>query len=260
MTTGGRAGGEAARAACVAGEPSPFPPHRLSAFHDGDLPAAELQVVRQHLEACAPCAARAAELGALARAARTLEAPEPPPTLWSAIEGALARETRPAPWWRAWRPLGVGALVGGSVGAALAAAVVLGWGARTAPPLDFGRGVARALAPASTLVTSPRAPTDPLLAEAEQEFARAAAVYERSIDKLRGLLTRESEHWSPEVRARYAERLTRLDDAIARSVEAARRAPGESEGNAELFAAYQQKLAFLTETVQRGGGWRQGPR
>jgi hypothetical protein len=249
MTTG--AGG-----ACVSGEPSPFPPHRLSAFHDGDLPAAELQVVRQHLEACAACAARAAELGALARAARTLEAPEPPPTLWSAIEGALARETRPAPWWRAWRPLGVGALTG----AALAAAVVLGWGTRTAPPLDFGRGAARAPASASTLVAAPRAPTDPLVAEAEQEFARAAAVYERSIDKLRGLLTRESEHWSPEVRARYAERLARLDDAIARSVEAARRAPAESEGNAELFAAYQQKLAFLTATVQRGGGWGQGPR
>jgi hypothetical protein len=246
-------------AACVSGEPSPFPPHRLSAFHDGDLPAAELQVVRQHLEACAACAARAAELGALARAARTLEAPEPPPTLWSAIEGVLARETRPAPWWRAWRPLGVGAFVGASVGAALAAAVVLGWGARPAP-LVAGRGAARAPAPASTLVMAPRAPTDPLLAEAEQEFARAAAVYERSIDKLRGLLTRESEHWSPEVRARYAERLTRLDDAIARSVEAARRAPAESEGNAELFAAYQQKLAFLTETVQRGGGWGQAPR
>jgi hypothetical protein len=57
------------------------------------------------------------------------------------------------------------------------------------------------------------------------------------------------------VRARYIERLARLDDAIARSRETARRAPADSEGNEQLFAAYQQKIAFLTETVNRGGGW-----
>jgi hypothetical protein len=103
---------------------------------------------------------------------------------------------------------------------------------------------------------APRVPAarDPLLAEAEQEFARAAAVYERSIEKLRGLLVREEASWSPEVRARYDERLARLDDAIARSREAARRAPTESDGQEQLFAAYQQKLAFLTLTVHRGGG------
>ena len=238
---------------CVAGEPSPFSLERLSAFGDGDLPASELASVRQHLEACAACARRADELGAVARAARALEVPEPPATLWPAIAGALARERSADRWlsWRQWRPFGVGALAG----AAAAAALVLGWGARHAPKGN-GNGMSRDVVVA--VAEASRVPTDPLLAEAEQEFARAAAVYERSIEKLRGLLASEEGHWSAEMRARYDERLARLDEAIARSREAARRAPGDSEGNEQLFAAYQQKLAFLTETVQRGGGWGQG--
>ena len=72
--------------------------------------------------------------------------------------------------------------------------------------------------------------TDPLLHEAETEFAQAAAAYERSIEKLRTLLAREEARWSPEERTRMAERLGRLDEAIARSRELARRTPGDSAG------------------------------
>ena len=236
---------------CVAGASSAFPLDRLSAFVDGDLPAAELQSVRLHLEACPACAQHAAELGALARAARTLDVPEPPPTLWPAIEGALDRRR----WldadglWSFSRPFGIGALAG----AAVVAVVVFGAGLRRAP-----RVVAQGGAQAPVAREAPPPSTDPLLVEAEQEFARAAAVYVHSIEKLRGLLVRQETEWSPDVRARYRERLARLDDAIARSREAARRAPGESDGNEQLFAAYQQKIAFLTETVHRGGRWGPG--
>jgi hypothetical protein len=191
----------------------------------------------------------------VARATRALEVPEPPATLWPAISGALAREDDGAlareRWWQRWlaaRPFGIGMLAG--VGAAAVIAIVLG--ATRGGPI-----VAREAAPAAVepgrSATAPPAPHDPLLVEAEQEFARAAAVYERSIDKLRRLLVREEAGWSPEMRARYDERLARLDEAIARSREEARRAPGDSEGNEQLFAAYQQKIAFLAETVQRGG-------
>jgi hypothetical protein len=230
---------------CTAGTPSPFPLHRLSAFVDGDLPAAELQSVRQHLEGCAACARQAEEIAAMARAARALDAPEPPPTLWPAIEGALES---PVARWLSWRPFGVGVLAG----AAAAAALVFGWGVRHAAH------VATPVIETAAAPGAPQVPADPLLAEAEQEFASAATTYERSIEKLRGLLAREEGRWSPEMRARTDERLARLDDAIARSREAARRTPSDSEGNEQLFAAYQQKLAFLTETVQRGGGWGQG--
>jgi hypothetical protein len=110
------------------------------------------------------------------------------------------------------------------------------------------------------LATAPvaAAALDPLLHEAEAEFAQAAAAYERSIEKLRALLAREEARWSPQERTRMAERLGRLDEAIARSREVARRTPGDSAGNEQLFAAYQQKIAFLAAAVHRGGesgGW-----
>jgi PIN domain nuclease of toxin-antitoxin system len=102
------------------------------------------------------------------------------------------------------------------------------------------------------------ASTDPLLNEAEAEFASAAAAYERSIEKLRGLLEHEEPRWSPAERARCAERLAQLDDAIATSRELAHRSPGDTVGNEQLFAAYQQKITFLAEAVHRGGTFREG--
>ena len=228
---------------CTAGAPSPFPDERLSAFVDGDLPGSELAQVRQHVDACPACALRAEELRGVARAARALEAPEAPPTLWAGIEGALARERR-FDWWLSLRPFAIGTLAGA---VAVAAIVFVAGGGR-------GGAGARETVAASEVFIAPPPARDPLLAEAEQEFARAGAGYERSIEKLRGLLVREEAQWSPEARARYDERLARLDDAIARTREVARRAPTESEGQEQLFAAYQQKIAFLTETVHRGGG------
>jgi hypothetical protein len=238
---------------------------RLSAYLDGDLPSVELASVRQHLGQCAACARRADELGALARAVRTLDAPEPPATLWSAIEGELDRR----PWWvMSWRTFTAGALAGAAVAALIllvlprrsdderelrAASPREARGARRGPSEASsevaGRGGAEA---ASGSEPAPRQ-IDPLLVEAEAEFARAAAAYERSIEKLRGLVARQEAAWSPDVRARYADRLARLDEAIAHSREAARRTPADAVGNEQLFAAYQQKIAFLAEAVHRGG-------
>jgi hypothetical protein len=238
---------------CISGEPSPLSLERLSAFLDGDLPAADVQLVRQHVEACVACARRTAELRVLAGAVRALDAPEPPPTLWPAIAGELDGQGATS-WFSLshWRQFTVGALAG----AAAVAALVGGLRGRVPAP---GAGPAPA-AVAALAADSPaaRASSDPLLAEAEAEFARAAADYERSIEKLRTLIVREESRWSPDVRARYTERLARLDDAIGRSREAARRAPGDSLGNEQLFAAYQQKIAFLAEAVHRGDGWGPG--
>jgi Putative zinc-finger len=249
-------GGGAGGSGCVAGEPSPFSLERLSAFADGDLMSSELQSVRVHLEACAACARRAEELGALARAARALDVPEPPPTLWPAIEGALARQggAEGRGWWATWRLLGVGALAG----AAVVMVVVVGLGGRRGGPAPSPAQSAEAQAASPSSEPGDALRPDPLLAEAEQEFARASTVYERSIEKLRVLLAREEPRFSPDERARHAERLARLDEAIARSREAARRSPADSEGHEQLFAAYQQKIAFLAETVHRGGGYPPG--
>ncbi len=222
-----------------------FSVEKLSAFSDGDLPAADAQLVRAHAASCAHCTARLAELSAMLGAARGLERPEPPPTLWPAVAGALERQERP--WWMALRLFGTGALAGAAVVALLALGPA-SWRARRASP------------PLGTPAAVVAAASDPLLDEAEAEFAHAAAAYERSIEKLRALIAREEPRWSAEERALYGERLAQLDDAITRSREIARRARGDSTGNEQLFAAYQQKIAFLAEAVQRGGAWGSGER
>jgi hypothetical protein len=219
---------------------SGYPIERLSAAVDGDLPPAEAQAVRTHADACPRCAPAMAELRMMVMATQALDVPEPPPTLWAAIEGGLERHERRS--WLAWRPFSIGALAGG-VAVVLLAAVLPALRARTGGTIASVSVVPAAVAEVH----------DPLLYEAEAEFAQAAAAYERSIEKLRSLLAREESRWSPGERSRYTERVARLDDAIARSRELARRSPGDSVGNEQLLAAYQQKIAFLTAAVHRGG-------
>jgi hypothetical protein len=217
---------------------------RLSAFVDGELSATEAAAVRGHAASCPHCAAAVADLRALIANAGALDAPEPPPTLWPSIAGELDRRRRTG-WFSIanWRPFAFGA-VAGAVAVAL---IGVGW-----PALRTSGNALPAAPPGAEAVATSLA-SDPLLHEAEAEFAEAAAAYERSIAKLRALLTREEARWSPEERSRTAERLARLDDAIARSRDLARRTPGDSAGNEQLFAAYQQKIAFLAAAVHRGG-------
>jgi hypothetical protein len=221
-----------------------YPTERLSAFVDGELSPTEMAAVRTHAASCPHCTRAIADLRALVATASALGEPEPPLTLWPAIEGAL--ESRPRFGWlsiASWRPFALGALAG-----AAAVGLVVG--------LLPGRRPARDAMPAAAPgaeIAAAAAAADPLLHEAEAEFAEAAAAYERSIAKLRALLAREEARWSPAERSRTAERLARLDETIARSRDLAHRTPGDSAGNEQLFAAYQQKIAFLAAAVHRGG-------
>lgn len=227
-----------------------FSDETLSAFADGDLPPAEAARVRAHLASCAACTAAVGQLGALAAAARQLDRPEPPPTLWLAVEGALEKHERP--WWMSLRIFGVGALAGAAA-VSIAALGLASWRTHRAERAE-ARSTALVAAPAAVAA---RVAPDPLLDEAEAELARAAAAYEQSIEKLRALLEREEPRWSPDERARCAERLAQLDEAIAHSRDLARRSPGDTLGNDQLFAAYRQKIEFLAEAVHRGGTFRQ---
>jgi hypothetical protein len=223
-----------------------FSGETFSAYLDGDLAPEKSAEVRAHLDGCPACSTVLAELGALAGAARRLDLPEPPPTLWMAVEGAIERHDRP--WWRSLRLFGVGAMAGAA--AVSVAALGLSWHAHR---LSVGSTAEVAPPPALAAQVAP----DPLLDEAEAELARAAAEYEKSIEKLRSLLEREEPRWSPVERARCAERLAQLDEAIAHSRELARRSPGDTTGSDQLFAAYRQKIEFLAEAVHRGGTFRE---
>ncbi|HET6146387.1 MAG TPA: zf-HC2 domain-containing protein [Polyangia bacterium] len=219
---------------------------QLSAYLEGDLKERAAASVREHLAGCPACARAAGELRAIVISARSLDRPEPPPTLWPAIEGALARDEAPLLAWRRFFVRGFA--FGGLAGAAMVVALLLGWRFvhHPGPP---------SVANDDNPVTAPgQAAIDPLLREAEAELATAAASYERSIAKLRTLLARREEpRWSADVRARFLERLARLDDAIDRSRAAMRSTPGDGAGSEILFAAYRSKIDFLAAAVHRGG-------
>jgi hypothetical protein len=238
---------------------------RLSAWISGELPDRDASVVRVHIEACPMCAATEAALRAQVLATRDLDRPEPPPTLWPAIEGALESNAR-GPW--AWRSSFLGALAGAF------AVVAVVWGlalSRGGPRLDLAHGLGGVgvgpashddgLDGASAVTMGATEPVvDPLVAEAEQELSRAAASYEQAARRLRAILDREQARWDPEARARVAERLAGLDEAVAHSRAVARRAPSDSTGADLLFSAYQRQIAFLAEAVHRGSPGGEGLR
>ena len=223
---------------------------QLSAYLDGDMKPQATELVRAHLDGCAACTRAADELRAIVAGARSLERPEPPPTLWPAIEGALAEREAPLLDWR--RIFVRGFAFGGLAGAAVMILLVVGLGP-LGRRLWSSRSAETAPEPVIAAGASP-AMIDPMLQEAENELETAAASYERSIAKLRALLARmEEPRWSPDARSRFRERLARIDDAIERSRAAARSTPGDSAGNEILFAAYRSKIDFLAEAVHRGG-------
>lgn len=215
---------------------------RLSEWLAGDTNERDAAVVRAHVDACPACADVAAGLRAQTMSLRDLARPEPPPTLWPTIAGVLEADEGRGWSWPSWL---FGALAGASVAACVA------WLAIGRAEI-FGRGHAPAAAVVGAAPATLSAGTDPLLAEAEHELERAATSYADAARRLRAILDREQALWAPETRARVAERLARLDEAIVHSRAVAERDPGDSTGAEMLFSAYQKQIDFLAEAVHRG--------
>lgn len=215
---------------------------RLSEWLSGDMNERDAAVVRVHVDACRACGELAADLRLQTASLRDLARPEPPPTLWPTIAGALEADEGRGWSWPSWL---FGALAGASVAACVA------WLAIGRAEI-FVRGHA---GPASDLTAQAAVPTsgaDPLLAEAEHELDRAAASYAGAARRLRVILDREQALWAPDTRARVAERLARLDEAIVHSRAVADQDPGDSAVAEMLFSAYQKQIDFLAEAVHRG--------
>jgi hypothetical protein len=215
-----------------------------SAFLDGDHGEREMARLRAQAAACATCRESLEALRHGMLAARGLDRPDPPVTLWASIEGRLVAEEQV--WWRL-RPFALGGLAG--------ALLVLGGGVLWWKAVGHGVLVSAPSTsppPGAVAETNLREVRDPLLGEAEREVAAAAATYERSIAKLRKLLDRQTSAWDPEWRARTTERLARLDDAIAESRRALGSGAVDTASHEILFAAYQRKLDFLADVVNRG--------
>jgi len=222
-------------------------PERMSEWVSGDLNERDAAIVRTHLAACAACAEVGAELRAQSAALRGLDRPEPPPTLWPTIEGAIEEREAQAWSWPAWL---WGALAGATVAGIVAWALAAG--------LPRARELTREAAPslnrsgATVAATTPGPENDPLLAEAERELDRAAASYAQAASRLRAILEHEQARWDAASRARVAERLAGLDEAIVHARASAQRDPGDGAGAELLFSAYRRQIDFLAEVVHRG--------
>jgi len=226
---------------------------RVSEWLDGDISEREAAAVRAHVAACAACADLVSELRGQVDSLHELGRPEPPATLWAAIEGTMdgedARAERRRWSWPSWL---AGAL-GGAVTAAVAVWLVVGrggaFGSAGAPAAPIGNDGAVVVAQAAGASGTG---SDPLLMEAERELERAAASYAKAAGRLRVILDREQALWDPARRARVAERLARLDDAIVHSRAVAERDPGDGTSAEMLFSAYRRQIDFLAEVVHRG--------
>jgi len=225
---------------------------RVSEWLDGDISEREAAAVRAHVAACPTCADLVNELRGQGDSLRELGRPEPPPTLWAAIEGVMDAEDARAERGRWSWPSWLAGALGGAVTAAIAVWLVVG--GRTATvglaggaAVGGGEGALGAQTAGATGTGS-----DPLLVEAERELERAAASYAKAAGRLRAILDREQARWDPARRARVAERLARLDDAIVHSRGVAERDPGDGASAEMLFSAYRRQIDFLAEVVHRG--------
>lgn len=99
----------------------------LSAYLDGEIPAADRQLLERHLDTCALCTGELESLRGSQRLLRGLLAEEPPAELRPRIMAAIAA-TRPSPWSRLAALLQLPAPVArwSMAGAGLAAAIGVG--------------------------------------------------------------------------------------------------------------------------------------
>jgi hypothetical protein len=129
------------------------------------------------------------------------------------------------------------------------------WGLATGLPGREALGEAsrkRSAVPTIVVADAPGKGTDPLLAEAERELDRAATSYAQAASRLRAILEHEQARWDAASRARVAERLAGLDEAIVHARASAQRDPGDGAGAELLFSAYRRQIDFLAEVVHRG--------
>jgi anti-sigma factor RsiW len=197
--------------------------HTLNEFVDGDLDAAERAAVQRHLDVCAECAALAADLRSVARAAGALEPLAPPAEGWARLEARIRRERTGLQVFRSF--------VGLAAAAVLIIAAVAGlrvW--RTGPVPQQVAGPAEM--PAEML-------------EIEQQYVAAFKDLE-PIARGDGPMLAAYDAGSP---ATIEQSLAVIDRAIVESRAAVAEEPGSEPAQQSLIESLKMKLALLQDTV-----------
>lgn len=207
----------------------------INAALDGDLGAADAEVLQQHLMHCISCAALQQDLRTLRAVAASLPDHNPPADLF---ERSFDRfQSAGAPRWRRVAQLG-----GGLLALAAAALLAFSWWAP-----------AKVEAPRQPIAARPRRQADAeLLRSATLEFRRAEQHYQLALSQLRLIAARESQRWEPARRRGYEQRLAGLRAVIHRCRHAARISPADPALQELLFAAYRKQIHYLRRAILGG--------
>jgi anti-sigma factor RsiW len=220
---------------------------------DGRLDGAGQRSVERHLEGCENCRALVEDLRSIRAAAFMLDRREPRAETWSKVQAAIAAE--PAPKGRLldmgvarrsfrgtnW-PVWLGAA------AALILATMIGLlplMSRTEPPHDDSEPAAAAGAEAT-------------VESVTAEFEAAEKHYQKAIDDLQTLASKDTGELDPQVASVLQKNLTVIDQAISESREALKAQPANASAQSGLFEGLRTKVALLQQTVELINEMRKG--
>jgi anti-sigma factor RsiW len=214
---------------------------------DGRLEPAEQRDVERHLEACADCRALVTDLRSIRAAAFMLDRREPPAQVWARLQSTVAAEPLPRarvlllPTKQNW-PVWLGAA------AVLMLATIIGL-----LPL-WNRNAASTTQP----VAATAAPEEPTVDSVTAEFEAAEKHYQKAIDDLQTIASKDNGELDPQVAAVLQKNLTVIDQAITESRAALKAQPSSTNAQEGLFDALRSKVALLQETVELINEMRKG--
>ena len=217
---------------------------------DGRLEPAHRRDIERHLEVCADCRALVTDLRSIRASAFMLDRREPAAALWSKLQAAIAAEPRPRAGLLSLLPrLGRRSLGGGvpvwlGAAAALLLATVIG----LLPLLN------RNAAPDAAAEAPPEVTVESVAAE----FEAAERHYQKAIDDLQTIASKDTGELDPEVAAVLQKNLTVIDQAISENRVALRAQPSSTNAQDGLFDALRTKVALLQQTVELINEMRKG--
>lgn len=233
-------------------------------YVDGRLappPPGVERAAERHLEACDQCSALVTDLRTIRAAAFMLDRHEPAPEAWTRLQAAVAAE--PAPRGNVLSMAGFGRQRGGDgsadrgranwpvwVGAAAALMLATVIGLLPLMSRETGRdanAAADAAAPAEVSVESIAA-----------EFEAAEKHYQKAIDDLQTIASKDTGELDPQVAAVLQKNLSVIDQAINENRAALKSQPASSNAQDGLFDALRTKVALLQQTVELINEMRQG--
>ncbi len=204
------------------------------------------RAAERHLEVCDTCRALVTDLRTIRAAAFMLDRHEPAAGAWTRLQAAVAAE--PAPKGRLLSMPGRGNWpVWLGAAAALVLATVIGLLPLMSRESDPEPGASAGTAETGVSVESVAA-----------EFEAAEQHYQKAIDDLQTIASKDTGELDPQVASVLQKNLTVIDQAISESRAALKSQPASTNAQAGLFDALRTKVALLQQTVELINQMRQG--